>query len=125
MVLWRERIFMKGAAAGGQKKNYQKELEKCGVQAYICTPETQKLVMHLIYDCIKAGLPADKEALAAVDAEVKAAGCKGALLACTELSVIKADEHLDDFYTDPMEVMAERAIVFMGKTIKKAASPVT
>ena len=75
------------------------------MQAYICTPETQKLVMHLIYDCIKAGLPADKEALAAVDAEVKAAGCK-------------ADEHLDDFYTDPMEVMAERAIVFMGKQVK-------
>ena len=50
---------------------YQKELEKCGVEPYICTPESQKLVMHLIYDCIKAGLPADKEALAAVDAEVR------------------------------------------------------
>lgn len=98
---------------------YQKELEKCGVEPYICTPDTQKLVMHLIYGCIKAGLPADKEALAAVDAEVKAVGCKGALLACTELSVIKADEHLDDFYTDPMEVMAERAIEFMGKQVKK------
>ena len=98
---------------------YQKELEKEGVEPYICTPDTQKLVMHLIYGCIKAGLPADKETLAAVDAEVKAAGCKGALLACTELSVIKADEHLDDFYTDPMEVMAERAIEFMGKQVKK------
>lgn len=97
---------------------YQKELEACGVTPYTCAPENQRRVMHLIYDCVKAGLPADKEALAAVDAEVKAAGCKGALLACTELSVIKADEHLDDFYTDPMEVMAECAIEFMGKQVK-------
>ena len=77
---------------------YQKELEKEGVVPYT--------------------LFADKTALAAVDAEVKAAGCKAALLACTELSVIKADEHLDDFYVDPMEVMAERAIEFMGKQVK-------
>ena len=97
---------------------YQKELEKQGVTPYTCSPENQTNVMHLIYDCVKAGLPADKEAWAAVDAEVKAAGCKGALLACTELSVIKADEHLDEFYVDPMEVMAERAIEFMGKQVK-------
>ena len=97
---------------------YQKELEMLGITPYTCSPENQANVMHLIYDCIKAGLPADKEALAAVDAEVKAAGCKAVLLACTELSVIKADEHLDDFYVDPMEVMAERAIEFMGKQVK-------
>ena len=98
---------------------YQKELEKEALQAYTCSEPNQANVMHLIYDCVKAGLPADKEALAAVDAEVRAAGCDAALLACTELSVIKADEHLDDFYVDPMEVMAERAIEFMGKTVKK------
>ncbi len=97
---------------------YQKELERCGVRPYVCTPETQAKVMHLIYDCVKAGLPADRAAWAAVDAEIKAAGCRGALLACTELSVIKAEEHLDDYYTDPMEVMAERAIEFMGKQVK-------
>ena len=97
---------------------YQKELEKESIEPYTCTPKNQANVMHLIYDCIKAGLPADRVALAAIDAEVKAAGCKAALLACTELSVIKADEHLDDFYVDPMEVMAERAIEFMGKQVK-------
>ena len=46
-------------------------------------------------------------------------GCEALILACTELSVIKADEHLDDFYVDPMEVMAERAIAFMGKSVKE------
>ena len=97
---------------------YQKELEKRGVSPYVCTGETQAKVMRLIYDCVKAGLPADKEALAAIDAEVRQAGCSAALLACTELSVVKADEHLDGFYIDPMEVMAVRAIEFMGKKVK-------
>ena len=97
---------------------YQKELEKEGVTPYVCTQEKQALVMHLIYGCVKAGLPADREALAAIDEELKAAGCSAALLACTELSVIKADEHLDDFYIDPMEVLAEKAIEFMGKQVK-------
>ena len=98
---------------------YQEELKKAGVEGYVCTPSTQEKVMHLIYGCIKAGLPADKEALSAIDAELKQAGCSAALLACTELSVIKADEHLSDFYIDPMEVLAERAIEFMGKKVKK------
>ena len=40
-------------------------------------------------------------------------------MACTELSVIKADNGLSDFYVDPMEVLAERAIEFAGKTVKK------
>ena len=97
---------------------YQKELEAAGVTPYTCGEEGQKRVMHLIYDCVKAGLPADREALAAVDAEVKAAGCKAALMACTELSVVKSDEKLGDFYVDPMEIMAERAIEFMGKRVK-------
>ena len=98
---------------------YQGALEENGVIPYICSDENRAATMHLIYDCIKSGKPADKEALAAIDKEVKAAGCAGALLACTELSVIKADEKLDDFYTDPMEVMAERAIEFMGKKVNK------
>ena len=36
-------------------------------------------------------------------------------LACTELSVIKADKQLNDFYMDPMEVMADRCLAFFGK----------
>lgn len=98
---------------------YQKALEAEGVIPYTLSEENQKNTMHLIYDCVKAGLPADKDAFAAVDAELKSSGCKAVLMACTELSVIKADEHLGDFYVDPMEVMAEVAVEFMGKELVK------
>ena len=50
-----------------------------------------------------------------VDEKLHAMGCKCALLACTELSVIKADKQLNDFYMDPMEVMADRCLAFFGK----------
>ena len=40
-------------------------------------------------------------------------------MACTELSVIKADNGLADFYVDPMEVLAEKVIAFAGKHVKE------
>ena len=43
------------------------------------------------------------------------AGCSRVLLACTELSVIKNDEKLSDWYIDPMEILTKRVIEFSGK----------
>ena len=114
-----ERIAILATNGTIETQLYQDALRENGVIPYVCGEENRAATMHLIYDCIKSGKPADKDALAAIDKEVKAAGCAGALLACTELSVIKVDEKLDDFYTDPMEVMAERAIEFMGKKVRK------
>lgn len=95
---------------------YQPAFEANGVVPYVVSPETQKHVMHIIFDCVKAGKPADPESLAAIDAEVKAAGCASGLLACTELSVIKEDGGFGDFYTDAMDVLARRIVEFMGRT---------
>lgn len=97
---------------------YQTALEKEGVIPYLLSAQSQALAMHLIYDCVKKGLPADRSALSCIDRELKGNGCCAALTACTELSVIKADEALCPFYVDPMEILAERAIVFMGKALK-------
>jgi len=94
---------------------YQKTLEQYGLKAFKPSAEAQKLVMHEIYDCVKAGKPYDKEAWAKIEAEYKAAGCDSVLLACTELSVIKSDEKLDDWYIDPMMVLCEKVIAFAGK----------
>ncbi len=91
---------------------YQKALDNVGIEAYVPTPETQKKIMSQIYDRIKAGLPADGFIWSEIEKEIKEAGCNGALLACTELSVIKLQLKLDDYYIDPMEVMADRAIEF-------------
>ena len=71
--------------------------------------------MHEIYDCVKPGKPVDEAAWQIIDEKLHEMGCKCALLACTELSVIKDDKQLNDFYMDHMEVMADRCLAFFGK----------
>lgn len=93
---------------------YQTALKKEGLIPYTLDEDGQKMVMHEIYDCVKAGRPADMDVWKKIDEKLKDADCKIALLACTELSVIKADNELSDFYLDPMAVMADRALEFMG-----------
>ena len=94
---------------------YQNILSEYGLQSFTPSDEVQSLVMHEIYDCIKAGKRYDEEAFMKIEKEFRSAGCDSVLLACTELSVIKADEDLDDWYTDPMLVMARRCIEACGK----------
>ena len=94
---------------------YQKALAAENVIPCVLDAEGQSLVMHEIYDCVKPGKPVDEAAWQIIDEKLHAMGCKCALLACTELSVIKADKQLNDFYMDPMEVMADRCLAFFGK----------
>ena len=94
---------------------YQNVLKEYGLVPFTPCEEIQKQVMHQIYDCIKAGKPYDEESWTKIENEFKAAGCSSVLLACTELSIIKADEDLDDWYVDPMLVMARKAVEFCEK----------
>lgn len=98
---------------------YQEALAARELEAWVPDAGTQTLVTHLIYDCVKANAPADRQALARLDEAVRAAGCRRALLACTELSVIARDNGLGDFYVDPMQVLAGQAILFMGKQARR------
>ena len=104
------------ATDGTQKTGlYQKALEKYGLKSFKPDEDVQKLVMHEIYDCVKAGKPCDKAAWAKIEKAYKKAGCDAVLLACTELSVIKADEKLGDWFVDPMMVLCEKVIEFSDK----------
>lgn len=80
---------------------YQTALETEGAVPCVLDAEGQSYVMHEIYDCVKAGKPADMDMWKKIDDQLKELGCQVALLACTELSVIKADNNLPDFYLGP------------------------
>lgn len=103
---------------------YQKRMEEAGLRPYVPDAELQSIVMYQIYDCVKAGKPYDAEKWNVLDRTVRAAGCTHAIMGCTELSVIKADEGLDDFYLDPMEVLAEKVIEFSGGKVKRGSDQV-
>ena len=94
---------------------YQDELSKRGVISFTPKAEVQALVMHEIYDCIKSGKPADEEIWQKIEEYVKAEGCEAAVLACTELSVVRKELSLGSFYFDPMDIMAERCLDFYEK----------
>ena len=94
---------------------YQKELNAAGLIPYTPDEAVQKEVMHQIYDCIKNGKPYDSKSWKIIEEAYRNADCSKVLLACTELSVIKADENLEDWFVDPMETLARRVIEFAGK----------
>ena len=97
---------------------YQKALTEQGLEPFTPCEEIQKEVMHQIYDRIKNGQTYDPESWQKIEAEYKNAGCQKVLLACTELSVIKADEGLEDWYVDPMDTLARLVIAAAGKEYK-------
>lgn len=94
---------------------YQDELSKRGVIAFTPKAEVQALVMHEIYECIKRGKPADEEIWQKIEEYVKVEGCEAAVLACTELSVVRKELSLGSFYFDPMDIMAESCLDFYEK----------
>ena len=97
---------------------YQKYMMEAGLTPYTPEKETQALVMYQIYDRIKKGRSWDPLAWKQIEKSVKVAGCDKAILGCTELSVIKADCGLDEFYVDPMRILAARIIEFSGKKLR-------
>ena len=98
---------------------YKKELEKVGVEYLAPDKEIQKLVMKIIYDQIKKGFPGNEEDFMKIHHFIKANGCDGAILACTELSVFRDSAGLTDFYTDALEVLTEKTIIACGAKLKE------
>ena len=92
---------------------YQKEMKKYGVEPYAPSEETQKKVMHTIYGLIKQNKPADWKIWDSIEINCLDGGCDGAVLACTELSVVRKELSLSNsFYVDPMDVLADRCLEF-------------
>ena len=97
---------------------YQKECDAQGVQLLSPPAEIQKLVMSIIYDEIKRGETGSREKFAAIDRWLRQAGCDGAILGCTELSVYRTYHGLPDYYLDAMEVLAEKCITACGYPLR-------
>jgi aspartate racemase len=98
---------------------YQKALEKAGIIPVIPGPESQKLVMKIIYDGVKAGGEINYSDFLKVQEEISGQDCRAAVLACTELSCFKRTYRLPDFYIDSMEVLAEKSILACGGRLRR------
>ena len=97
---------------------YQKECAARGLEAVAPDPDTQKLVMSVIYDEIKRGEKGSRDKFVRIDRAVREAGCDCAVLACTELSVFSTYHPLPPFYVDAMMVLAEKAVTACGYPLR-------
>lgn len=88
----------------------QNVLQSYGIESIVPTEESQRRIMSMVYDEIKAGNPVDMEKFNEVSAELFGSGAQVILLACTELSLIKKECKLPAGYLDVLEVLARCAV---------------
>lgn len=104
---------------------FQKALQNKGITPVIPSDANQENVMSIIYDQVKAGKPIDRNKFKSVVGELRLDGCEKIILGCTELSVLKKEYSLSDFYVDSLEVLAEVAILKCGKPVVKETNIAT
>lgn len=104
---------------------FQDVLIRQGIECVLPDKENQAQVMSLIYDEVKAGKPADVAKLEAVSGQLFREGAEVALLACTELSLVKRDFSLGTGYLDVLEVLARKAVISCGRLKKEYESLIT
>ena len=99
---------------------YQDMCQKYGVEFIILDENRQADIMSIIYGNIKSGKPANMDKFNLIEDYLKKNNCDGAILGCTELSILKNDNNLcNDFYIDSLEVLAVKTIENCGKKVKK------
>lgn len=92
-----------------------------GLSCIYPDPATQKQVMSVIYDYIKAGKPVRTKIMAALYNRMREEGCGAIVLGCTELSVAHRDLALQAAYpdvVDSLETLARRTIEYAGKRLR-------
>lgn len=97
---------------------FQKALQLRGIRAILPGEESQKDVMHLIYEDVKATKPADMDKFARVSRQLREKGAQVIVLGCTELSMIRRDGQIGAGYLDVMQLLAKCSVEVCG-TLKK------
>lgn len=98
-------------------KVYQHAADEYGLEPVLPSQEIQEKVMSIIYDNIKAGKNADRSNWRDIVNYMENQGCDRVILGCTELSIVKKEMELPEFYLDSLIVLAETAILTCGYEI--------
>ena len=102
-----------------RSKLFQQELLKHGITPVIPGEKGQQCVMSVIYDDIKAGLPAGMDKFHYAAQDLRAQGAQAIILGCTELSLVKRDCAIGAGYLDAMEVLAQTCVIRCGGKLKE------
>ena len=97
---------------------FQEKLTQAGIHTVLPTQENQRGVMDLIYNQVKAGLPADMDLFFRICHQLQADGAQVVLLGCTELSLLKKQQELGTGILDVLDVLAKESVIACGKPVK-------
>lgn len=98
---------------------YQDMCDKYDIEYLVLDENKQSQIMEIIYDDIKSGKPANMDKFNSIVDYLKENNCDGAILGCTELSILKNDNNLDGkFYIDSLEILAKETIIRSGRKLK-------
>ena len=86
-----------------------------GIDILALTKDEQALVTSIIFDQIKKGLAPNVNDFVRLCDDLKSRGCERVILGCTELSLIKKEYEIPDFFIDSLEVLTLRAILKCNK----------
>ena len=91
----------------------------CGIDVITPSAQEQENVMHIVYDNVKAGMPADETRFRSASRELFDRGAQKIILGCTELPLVKQWFDIGPDFIDPMEIMARKAVLLCGVKLKK------
>lgn len=114
-------LATKGTLATGL---YAEALAREGVTYLIPNEEEQNVLMHIIYDVVKAGKPLapERESWAALLSNLRARGADYFILGCTELPIAAQSLDAAGPFVDPTEELARAALTFCGYETADAAT---
>lgn len=99
---------------------YHRYLMQYGIEDVYPSAHNQTLVMKIIYEQIKAGLPPDTQMFDTIVQELKEKGVDRVILGCTELSVYAKIQNLGPFFFDPQKNLARRCVELCGGVLKES-----
>ena len=98
---------------------FHRELENQDMIPIAPTAAAQADVMHLIFNNVKAGKPAEMDRFFAAAEDLRSQGAEAIILGCTELSLIKRDHPIGGGFIDAMEVLAQQSVLVCDKPLKQ------
>jgi aspartate racemase len=100
---------------------YSQALERTEVDFIIPDEAEQDVLMHLIYDVVKASRPIEpeRETWARLLEGLRKKGADYFILGCTELPIVAATLDAEGPFVDPTEELAKEAIRYCGYEVKE------
>ncbi len=111
-------LATRGTLASGV---YARSLEEAGVEYLIPDGDEQDILMHLIYDVVKASKPVlpEKETWRTLLDGLRGKGADYFLLGCTELPILSEILDVPGPFIDATKELAKAAVEYCGYKVKK------